>query len=143
MDILFPFCKPARNPVFVFWFRAVWSHVLPFFPLIDPEVKLSSDLDDLAKDGRMEPGRFVKRSCSALGVQHLQQQFVDGDAALAVQPPEGVHGAGGALPQQREAHQQPARPVRLPAGTLVVLQRLLQAVLEPLQRVRRVRRLGV
>lgn len=78
------------------------------------------------------------RTRSGLGVEHLQQQFVEGDTAVAVQSQEGLHGSVGGLTQQGEAHQQPAHSTLLPAGRLVLLQGLVEPVLEPLHRVRTV-----
>lgn len=80
---------------------------------------------------------------SELGLQHLQQQLVEGDAALAVQQQQVLHGVLGGLPQQGEGHQQAPRPPLLPAPPLVLLQRLVELVLEPLHRVRTVHRVGV
>lgn len=68
---------------------------------------------------------------------------MEGDAALAVQPQEGVHGAVGGLPQQRQAHEQPARSPLLPPGRLVFLQRLVEPVLEAVHGVRTVQGVGV
>lgn len=80
---------------------------------------------------------------SGLGVEHLQQQFVQGDAALAVQPQEGLHGSVSSLSQQGEAHQQPTRSALLSAGRLVLLQGLVEPVLELLHRVWTVNRVGI
>lgn len=80
---------------------------------------------------------------SGLGVKHLQQQLVEGDAAVAVQPQEGLHGLAGRLPQQGERHEQPTRPPLLPAGRLVFLQGLVQLVLEAVHRIWAVNRVSV
>lgn len=40
---------------------------------------------------------MANRTQSGLGVEHLQQQFVDGDVAVAVQPQESLHGSVGGL----------------------------------------------
>lgn len=85
----------------------------------------------------------VKNSGSGLGVQHLQQQLVQRDASVAVQPQEGLHGLAGRLPQQRERHEQPSCSPLLPAGRFVLLQGLMQLVLEPVHRVWAVQRIGV
>lgn len=68
---------------------------------------------------------------------------MDGDAPLAVQPEESLHGPVCGLSEQREAHQEAARSVLLPTGTLVVLQGLVEPVLELLQRVRTVQWVGI
>lgn len=86
---------------------------------------------------------MADRKRSGLGVEHLQQQFVDGDAVVAVQPQEGLHGSVGGLSQKGEGHEQPSRSALLPAGRLVVLQRLVEPVLKPLHRVRAVHRVGI
>lgn len=63
--------------------------------------------------------------------------------AVPVQPQEGLHGPVGSLPQQGQRHEQPACSVLLPAGRLVLLQRLVEPVLEPLHGVRTVNRVGI
>ena len=65
------------------------------------------------------------------------------DAAVAVQVQDGLRGPAGGLPQQREAHEQAAGSVALPAGRLVLLQRIVEPVLEPLHRVGTVHRVSV
>lgn len=80
---------------------------------------------------------------SGLGLQHLQQQLVEGDAAAAVQLQEVLHGVLGRLPQQGEGHQQAAGPPPLPAGPRLLLQGLVKPVLEALDRVGTVQRVSV
>jgi len=113
-----------KKPIFLFfYFDDEWFQSLP----------------EKSRRSHVTAGR--KRS--GLGVEHLQQQFVERDVVLAVQPQEGLHGSVGGLSQQREAHQQAARPVLLPARRLVLLQGLVEPVLEPLHQVRAVHRVGV
>lgn len=87
--------------------------------------------------------RQGKESSSGLGVQHLQQQLVQGDAVVAVKLQEDLHGLAGRLPQQRERHEEPSCSPLLPAGRLVLLQGLVQLVLEPVHRVWAVQRVGI
>lgn len=103
-------------------------------------LSLSSAADDDDDDDDKDE---EDEESSGLGVEHLQQQFVERDAVLAVQPQENPHGSVRRLSQQREAHQQPARPVLLSAGRLVLLQGLVEPVLEPLHRVRTVHRVSI
>lgn len=104
-----------------------------------PSLSSAADDDDDEDDDEDDEDE----ESSGLGVEHLQQQFVERDAVLAVQPQENPHGSVRRLSQQREAHQQPARPVLLSAGRLVLLQGLVEPVLEPLHRVRTVHRVSI
>lgn len=67
----------------------------------------------------LDDGRLLM--CLDLGVEHLQQQFGDGDAAVAVQSQESLHSSVGGLTQEGEAHQQSAHSTLLSAGHLVLL----------------------
>lgn len=85
--------------------------------------------------------RSPPRGPSDLGLQHLQQQLVEGDAA-AVQLQQVLHGELSRLPQQREAHEE-APGVPLLMGALVLLQGPVKPVREPMGRVGTVQRVSV
>ena len=73
---------------------------------------------------------------SDLGLQHLQEEFVHGHLALQFDAVEVLYRLGGRLPEQGQRQQQLARPPRLlvALAQLVVLQRLVQQVLQLLDR---------